>query len=129
MIWRFLIYGLVGWVLEIIWTGLHSFLKKDFSLISHTSLWMFPIYGLAVFLEPICSAMAGFPLVIRGGVYMCCIFLAEYITGWGLQKTVGVCPWDYSDSRFQVNGLIRLDYAPAWFVVGLLFEKLYMIMV
>lgn len=59
---------------------------------------------------------------------MCCIFLAEYITGWGLQKAVGICPWDYSNSKFQVNGLIRLDYAPAWFVVGLLFEKLYMVM-
>lgn len=112
--------------MEILWTGFHSLLRKDFSLISQTSLWMFPIYGLAVFLEPVCNVMIGFPLVVRGGVYMLCIFAAEYATGWGLQKMVGVCPWNYSDSHYNINGLIRLDYGPLWFCVGLLFETIYM---
>lgn len=60
-----------------------------------------------------------------GGVYMLCIFSAEYLSGWGLQRVVGLCPWNYSDSHFQINGLIRLDYAPLWFGVGLLFEGLF----
>ena len=34
------------------------------------------------------------------------------------------CPWDYSKSPLNVNGLIRLDYAPLWFGAGLLFEKI-----
>jgi len=125
MLIRFLIYGMAGWIMEILWTGIHSFWEKDRSLMGYTSLWMFPIYGMAVLLEPICLVMKGLPLMVRGGVYMLCIFSAEYLSGWGLQRVVGLCPWNYSDSHFQINGLIRLDYAPLWFGVGLLFEGLF----
>lgn len=31
---------------------------------------------------------------------------------------------DYSGRHFQINGVIRLDYAPLWFFCGLLFEYL-----
>lgn len=91
-----------------------------------TSLWMFPIYGMAVLLEPVCLLLRDFPLWIRGGVYMFCIFAGEYATGSGLRRLVGVCPWDYSQSIYNVNGIIRMDYAPAWFVVGLAFERLFL---
>ena len=125
MITGFLLYGVVGWVLEILWTGLHSLLKKAFSLMGLTSLWMFPIYGMAVLLEPVFLLLAGFPPVIRGGVYMLCIYVVEYGSGWGLQRFAGVCPWDYSQSKYHIHGLIRLDYAPVWFGVGLFFESIF----
>lgn len=128
MLIRFIIYGLCGWLMEILWTGIHSFYNKEFSLMGQTSLWMFPIYGCAVLLEPICIVLESFPLLIRGGVYMLCIFCGEYISGYGLVKLIGVCPWDYSESQFHVDGLIRLDYAPAWFLVGLGFERLFTIL-
>ena len=32
--------------------------------------------------------------------------------------------WDYSHTPFHYRGVIRLDYAPVWFVTGLLFEKI-----
>lgn len=86
---------------------------------------MFPIYGLAVFLEPIHDRIRSRPFYIRGGVYTFIIFLIEYFTGLALKILTGICPWDYSGSRFSVNGFIRLDYAPAWFAAGLLFEKLH----
>lgn len=126
MLIRFLIYGLCGWMMEILWTGLHSLLQKDFSLMGQTSLWMFPIYGMAIFLEPICLVLQGFPLLIRGGVYMICIFGGEYVSGLSLKKLVGVCPWDYSQSAYHYQGLIRLDYAPVWFMVGIFFEQLFL---
>lgn len=125
MILRFFIYGMTGWVMEILWTGIHSFAKRDASLMGYTSLWMFPIYGMAVFLEPICLLLKEFSPVVRGGVYMICIYMAEFASGWGLQHFIGVCPWDYSQSRYHVHGLIRLDYAPVWFAVGLFFETLF----
>ena len=87
------------------------------------SIWMFPIYGMASFLSPICKRLKGKSLVLRGGVYTCCIFIGEYITGSFLRK-FEACPWDYSEARLNVNGLIRLDYAPLWFGAGLLFEKI-----
>ena len=125
MITRFIIYGLLGWGMEILWTGLHSILQGNFKLTCSTSLWMFPIYGMAVFLEPIYQLLKDQPLALRGGIYMLCIFAAEFATGWSLQRVIGVCPWDYSQSKYNVMGVIRLDYAPVWFFVGLMFEWFY----
>ena len=34
-----------------------------------------------------------------------------------------MCPWDYSDAKYNIDGLVRLDFAPAWFILGLVFEK------
>lgn len=125
---RFLIYGITGWSMEIFWTGMiNSLLKKDLKMIGFTSLWMFPIYGLFVFLEPVCNRILDWPLYLRGGVYMLAIFAAEYATGWALRHFLGVCPWDYSAAKYNINGLIRLDYAPVWYLVGIIYEKLYLL--
>ena len=56
---------------------------------------------------------------------MLCIFSAEYISGFILEMTVGVCPWDYTAAKYNIDGYIRLDYAPAWFAAGLFFERMY----
>lgn len=92
-------------------------------LIGNTSIWMFPIYGMASFLGPICRFIQNANILIRGTVYMLSIFTAEYITGYILKKR-DMCPWDYSKAKYNINGLIRLDYAPLWFIVGLIFEKI-----
>lgn len=125
MLIRFLIYGLMGWCMEVLWTGLGSFMKRDYRLTSTTSIWMFFIYGMAVFLEPVCNLLFSLPVMLRGGVYVLCIFMIEYITGSFLKK-INICPWDYGDSKYNVQGVIRLDYAPVWFTAGLLFEYMYM---
>ena len=124
---RFLIYGSAGCLMEVFWTGLGSLIKKNFRLISSTSLWMFFIYGLAAALDPICDMLTGYPFFLRGCVYVLSVFVIEYLTGYLLKKA-GLCPWDYSHSKFSVNGVIRLDYAPVWFVAGLIFERLHFIL-
>lgn len=105
-----------------------------------TSLLMFPIYGMGAFLLPVGSFidrwLTGLPgfekagenvispagrMVRHGLIYMVLIFTAEYITGLWLTG-LGICPWDYSRWPDQVNGVIRLNFAPLWFLTGLLFE-------
>lgn len=124
MILRFIFYGFLGWGLEIFWTGINSIKNGDRTLKGNSSLWMFPIYGMGIFLEPIINIMSVFPIVLRGVVYMLCIFLAEYASGMILKK-YSACPWDYSFSVYSVQGVIRLDYAPVWFAVGLIYEWIY----
>ena len=85
---------------------------------------MFPIYGSVIFFEPIMNIIAGLPIIVRGVTYMLCIFVAEYYSGTLLRK-INACPWDYSNSRYNVQSVIRLDYAPLWFAVGLGFETAY----
>lgn len=58
---------------------------------------------------------------------MVLIWAIEYATGFALREFLGVTPW-YYDGKFAIDGLVRLDYAPAWFVAGLLFEKVHNIL-
>lgn len=115
--------GLGGWCIECFWTGLHSLFRKDKQILCRTSYWMFPIYGAAALLAPLMKKMKRIPIFFRGTVYMVLIFLGEFLSG-SLLKKHHSCPWDYSKKRFNVKGVIRLDYAPAWFFTGLLFEWL-----
>ena len=109
--------------MEILWTSLHAFRVRNLKLTGRSSLWMFPIYGSAEFLTPVMQRMKRAPLIKRGLVYMSCIFLGEYVSG-TLLKQKNMCPWDYSHTPYHLNGVIRLDYAPVWFLVGLLYEKI-----
>lgn len=116
--------GLMGWGMECFWTGCGSlYEKKDKQMHCATSLWMFPIYGLASMMTPLCHLLEGKNLMLRGSVYTACIFLTEYGTGTLLKKK-NCCPWDYSGAKANYKGLVRFDYAPLWFAVGLLYEKI-----
>lgn len=114
--------GILGWALEILWTGLHSFQIRNPKLTGRSSLWMFPIYGSASLLAPLMRRIRGCSVIKRGLIYTGCIFLGEYISGTILRR-YDACPWDYSRSPWNLQGVIRLDYAPVWFLVGLLFER------
>ncbi|HHX96338.1 MAG TPA: hypothetical protein GX687_02585 [Clostridia bacterium] len=126
MITKFVIYGFLGWTMEIIWTGLGSLLQGNLMLSSFTYLWMFPIYGLAVFLEPVHDRIVDMPWFIRGTIWAIIILTIEYLTGWLLTSFLGRCPWDYSQvTPYHLQGLIRWDYFPAWFFAGLIFERIH----
>lgn len=120
---KFVACGVLGWCMEIVFTGLGSLRKSEHSLTARTSIWMFPIYGMACFLTPLCRILRKQNFLIRGLVYTCCIFTGEFFSGL-LLKRHDACPWDYSHARYNVRGVIRLDYAPLWFGAGLLFEKI-----
>lgn len=139
---NFIRCGIAGWCLEVMFTSVDSMMAGDWRLMGQTSLIMFPIYGCGAFLVPISrlmddwlSDLPGFeeaskerigriPLLIRHGLlYMVLIFIAEYVTGIWLTGA-GICPWDYSYWPDNVDGVIRLNFAPLWFGTGLLFEQI-----
>lgn len=120
---NFLLCGFTGWCLEILFTSFDSFRRRELQLMGRTSLWMFPIYGMAAFLKPFCRLFKRLPALLRALFYSCFIFLGEYVSG-SILKKHRMCPWDYSGSPANINGVIRLDYAPFWMMAGLIFEKL-----
>ena len=131
---NFIICGLTGWGLEILLTSAESLAVGDWTMMGRTSLYMFPIYGLGVLLGPIGRRVDAWigdfgeisvrDRIIRHGILdMVLIFLTEYLTG-SLLRRFGICPWDYTGRMLQINGVIRLDFAPFWFGTGLLFEYL-----
>jgi hypothetical protein len=141
---RFLVYGLLGWCAEIVWTATYDAVTgtrradgdtaarartsraERLRLSGRTYLWMLPIYGgTALAFEPAHEIARGLPWMVRGALWAIGIFAVEAAAGWGLKRLTGRCPWDYSYARASVGGLIRLDYAPIWFVGGLALERLH----
>ena len=124
MIERYVIYGLLGLNLEVLWTGATSLFGSDANLMGHTSIWMFFIYGTAVFLlEPVYKKINTLQWYIRGAIWVAVIFVIEFAAGIIL-KAVGVTAWEYTN-QFSFMGLIRFDFAPLWFITGLIFEAVY----
>ena len=120
---NFIHCGILGWCLEITFTALNSFRRREFTLSGNTSVWMFPIYGMAAFLAPVCRMVKKYHFLVRGFLYALFIFSGEFITGSLLMRRE-LCPWNYERSRWNLARVIRLDYAPCWFIAGLLFERL-----
>ena len=121
---NFFLCGLSGWCMECFWTGMDSIRKhKNKALPCNTSIWMFPIYGLAAVIGPISKSLQKHRTITRGFVYAIGIFIVEFLTGTFLKKHK-CCPWDYTKAKLNFKGVIRLDYLPAWIMAGLYFEKL-----
>ena len=105
---------------------LSGIFERDRSLTGKTYLWMLPIWGagglcLEQLRHALVAADAGWGL--RGLAYVAAIYVIEYGSGWVLRAALGRCPWDYTGRGLHFRGLVRLDYAPAWFLCGLFFER------
>ncbi len=120
---HFYICGVIGWCLEIIFTALHSLQRHEFSLRGNTSLWMFPIYGMAAILGPVSKILQKKSCLSRGITYALSIFIMEYISGSFLMRKK-CCPWNYKTSRWNYKDVIRIDYFPFWIITGLLYERI-----
>ncbi len=120
---NFIHCGILGWCLEITFTALNSFRRREFTLSGNTSVWMFPIYGMAAFLAPVCRIVKKYHFLVRGFLYALFIFSGEFITGSLLMRRE-LCPWNYERSKWNIKKIIRLDYLPCWILAGLLFERL-----
>lgn len=119
--------------MEVVFTSVESILMSDWRLMGRTSLIMFPIYGLGALLGPIGRMIdqwigtedVNYPtrMIRHGMLYMVLIFMVEYAAGVWLNAQ-GICPWSYSHTFTNINGVIRLDFAPLWFGAGLIFEEI-----
>ena len=124
---RFVVYGLVGWCAEVLFTGAHDFFRyRDPRLPSRSSVWMFPVYGLcAPLYEPLHDADRDLPLLVRALAYGLGFLGVEYASGTLLRAALGRAPWDYSFAKRHVHGLIRPDYFPIWAAAGIALERVH----
>ena len=120
----FLLFGIFGIFAEVIFTGIkRGLFDRDWMLGGNSYLWMFPIYGASgLLIQLLHNVFADYNFVFRGLLYAAYILVGEFITGSILKLLLGRCPWHYT-AKFAVKNVIRLDYAPVWFVFGLVIEK------
>jgi hypothetical protein len=124
---RFATYGLLGWCAEVLFTGIHDYVRdRDNRLPSRSSIWMFPVYGLlSPLYEPLHDAVRDMPIPVRATAYALGLMGVEYSSGVALRRLLGQAPWDYSYAKRHIDGLVRPDYLPLWAAFGLALEPIH----
>ena len=119
-----LFWGMFGLCFEIFFTAIVDlFSKRNFNLMGHASLWMFPIYSLGL--------TYGFDFVqqiipndfIRYLSYPLWIWLVEILVGYPASQ-IGIRIWDYRylSNNKHWKGIISFVHFPVWILFGILVE-------
>ncbi|KAF7663822.1 hypothetical protein LDENG_00197990 [Lucifuga dentata] len=123
---RLYVYALHGLLCEVVFTALWDWCgTRDSRLTGHSSLWALPMYATAIYLMESLRARLldqHHPLPARLISYTVFIYLWEFSWGAGL-RLLGACPWDYSAYRYNLGGLVTLEYALPWAMASLIAEK------
>lgn len=119
------VYTVTGFAAEVAISAVHDVWRKK-PVRFRTSPWMLPVYSLLMPLyEPIHGSLRDRSWITRGTVYGLGFLGVEYGTGLLFRRTLGEAPWDYSDARYNLHGLIRADYFFQWVAMGLALEPLH----
>jgi len=122
---KLLIYGHLGLLIEIWFTGIYSFFfRRDKSATAKTYLPMLFVYGLTALVLERLSEVILWPFYLKAFIYVFVIYFAEGLSGWILKKLIGKIPWDYGMSHWTPMGLINLKYAPFWLIVAMAFDPI-----
>lgn len=123
------LFAVLGLGFEVLFTSITDCkAEKRRYLMGYSSLWYAPLYACApLFLHYVGSYLFLLPLLARGVVYALVIWLFEYAGMWLLRLLLGASPSEeqYLKSRWNIHGLIRLDFFPAMFLMGLAFEFIF----
>lgn len=122
---RAFVYLAVGFIAEVAYSAAHDAFRGR-PLRFRTSPWMLPIYGLLQPLyEPLHDRLRPRPAHERVAAYAAGFFAVEYASGRILRAARGQAPWDYSEARWNLHGLIRAEYIALWAAAGLALEPLH----
>ncbi|XP_053188913.1 transmembrane protein 229B-like isoform X2 [Scomber japonicus] len=123
---RLYVYALHGCLCEVAFTAVLDWCStQDRRLAGHSSLWALPMYAIAIYLmECLRGRLLAqhLPLPVRLTAYTAFIYLWEFSWGAGL-RLLGACPWDYSGYRYNLGGLVTLEYALPWTVAAFVAEQ------
>lgn len=115
---NFLLWGCLGLLVEVLFTGIKSVLAGNKLATSKTYLWMLPIYGIAGLSFKLLYQYVHVGWILQVPMWGFMILGYEYGSGWLLRKYIGACPWDYEHRKWSIHGLIRLDYVPYWMLLA-----------
>ena len=102
----FLIYSIIGWVMEVIFT-----LFKDKTLVNRGFLIgpYCPIYGCGCVLIILLLKRYSNDFFVLFIMSMVVFSILEYLTSYIMEKLFKARWWDYSDRKFNINGRICLE--------------------
>jgi|TARA_R110002020_G_scaffold187112_4_gene385240 hypothetical protein len=117
-------WGMFGLFVELCFTSMRELvIKKQWSLVGHTSIWMFPIYALGL--------SYGFDFVIQLISNDMLRYLTYPLWIWAVELAVGIPTskreirlWDYRylPQWLHWKGIISFAHYPLWIVFGIMVE-------
>lgn len=111
VLWIFLIYGFLGWCVEVSYVGLCTgeFVNRGF-----LNGPICPIYGFGVLLVVVVLTplKENFFILFLGSLLLTTAI--EFITGFLLEKVFHNKWWDYTDQPFNICGYICLKFSIMW---------------
>jgi uncharacterized membrane protein len=109
--WLFLIYSVVGWVIEVAFVTLTTghFVNRGFLNGPACPIYGFGMLGVLFALEPVSGNVL---CLFLGGMVLCTA--VECFGGWALDKLFHMRWWDYSDKPFNFHGYVCLGYSVMW---------------
>ena len=120
MLTYFIIYSILGWVLESIFRSLcdrklinTGFLKGPFC----------PIYGVGALIMILLLSSFESNFIILFVMSFLVLTFWEYMVGYFLEKVFHTKYWDYSNHKFNIQGRICLSNSIYWGILGVLFIK------
>lgn len=124
------LFAIAGLGLEVIQTAILDYMDKhDFRLMGHASVLYLPFYAVCplAYFTFLHSTLFAWPFYVRGPVYMVSFWIVEYLSMGILRLIFGKSPSEdtYKLSRWNVHGLIRLDYGHFWLCFGFIFEWMF----
>jgi uncharacterized membrane protein len=123
---RSIIYSATGWCIEVLFSSLANLMQTgDIRLQGNSYIWMLPVWGFGVLgFEQVIKVLDKhkISLRVRLFIFMALCFALEYGFGYLLKVVIGQVPWDYSNSTWNIDSYIRLDYGPFWAMMGMFLE-------
>jgi uncharacterized membrane protein len=118
---RALVYGAVGVLIEMLFTGIYSvIIDRNPRAIATSYLWMIPIYGLAgLILETLNRVLYSVWLFAPAMVIF--IYAYEFVWGWVLERLAGKKIWDYGRGKHTIMGYVNFRYLPFWLLLACFF--------
>lgn len=116
----FIIYSIIGWVLEIFYT-----LFREKKLVNRGFLIgpYCPIYGIGCILILTLLDKYKDDIIILFVMSTIICSVLEYFTSYILEKKFHARWWDYSDRKFNINGRICLELLIPFGILGSLFAR------
>ena len=119
-------WGVFGMIVEICFTAVRDLIsKREFNLMGHTSLWMFPVYAIGL------SHGIDFVIELISNDILRILSYPFWI--WGIEILVGVPAvwlgiriWDYNylSNQHHWRGIISFVHYPMWVGLGILVEMI-----
>ena len=114
----FLIYSFIGWIIEML--TVNFVLKQKFADRGFLIGPYCPIYGIASFIMLFLLSRYSDDILILFFMSIIICTVAEYFTGYVMEKLFKARWWDYSNEPFNLNGRICLINSIGFGILGVL---------